>query len=96
MSYTNLNFPAAFATEGNPLAGGKFPGEFDPYVHGMRDTMDVDDEAGYFSIDVRLPPTLPSTSAKMRNSTWLDLPSWRSLLRWSRPDGIMDGGSQFK
>ena len=52
MSYTKLNYPSAFASEGNPLAGGKFPGEFDPYVHGVRDTMDVDDELGYFSVDV--------------------------------------------
>ncbi|RQM04732.1 hypothetical protein DH86_00004261, partial [Scytalidium sp. 3C] len=49
MSYTRLNYPAAFAAEGNPLAGG-FPGDFDPYVHGVKDTMDVDDETGYFSL----------------------------------------------
>lgn len=53
MSYTRLNYPAAFAAEGNPLAGG-FPGDFDPYVHGVKDTMDVDDETGYFSLDVSL------------------------------------------
>lgn len=29
MSFTKLNYPAGFASEGNPLAGG-FPGEFDP------------------------------------------------------------------
>lgn len=52
MSFTQLNYPAAFATEGDPLAGG-FPGDMDPYVHGVNDTMDVDDEKGYFSIDVR-------------------------------------------
>ncbi|KAJ5930397.1 peptidase family M28 [Penicillium verhagenii] len=51
MSYTQLNYPAAFASEGNPLAGGFFPGEFDPYVHGTRDTMWVNDETGYFSVD---------------------------------------------
>ncbi|KAK2596540.1 hypothetical protein N8I77_013426 [Diaporthe amygdali] len=50
MSYTKLGFPATFASEGNPVAGG-FPGEFDPYVHTINDTMDVDDETGYFSID---------------------------------------------
>ncbi|OLN97745.1 Leucine aminopeptidase 1-like protein 4 [Colletotrichum chlorophyti] len=50
MSYTKLGFPATFASEGNPVAGG-FPGEFDPYVHTDRDTMDVDDEFGVFSID---------------------------------------------
>ncbi|KAF6832150.1 peptidase family m28 [Colletotrichum musicola] len=50
MSYTKLGFPAAFASEGNPVAGG-FPGEFDPYVHTDRDTMDVDDQYGVFSID---------------------------------------------
>lgn len=52
MSFTKLNYPAAFASEGDPLAGG-FPGEFDPYVHGVNDTMDVDDDSGFFSIEVR-------------------------------------------
>ncbi|RDW73563.1 hypothetical protein BP6252_07470 [Coleophoma cylindrospora] len=51
MSFTLLNYPAAFASEGNPLANGGFPGDFDPYVHGVKDTMDVDDETGYFSLD---------------------------------------------
>ncbi|KAL3421396.1 Leucine aminopeptidase 1-like protein 4 [Phlyctema vagabunda] len=50
MSFTQLNYPAAFASEGNPMAGG-FPGEYDPYVHGVNDTMNVDDESGYFSLD---------------------------------------------
>ncbi|KAI3399146.1 hypothetical protein diail_7725 [Diaporthe ilicicola] len=50
MSYTKLGFPATFASEGNPVAGG-FPGEFDPYIHTANDTMDVDDETGHFSID---------------------------------------------
>lgn len=60
MSYTKLGFPATFAAEGNPVAGG-FPGEFDPYVHTARDTMDVDDDKGYFSLDVSLlgAPALP-------------------------------------
>lgn len=52
MSFTKLGYPSAFASEGNPLANGKFPGEFDPYVHGINDTMDVDDETGVFSIEV--------------------------------------------
>ncbi|EGX88962.1 peptidase [Cordyceps militaris CM01] len=46
MSFTNAGFPAAFASEGDPISG-----EFDPYVHGVRDTMDVDDETGKFSLD---------------------------------------------
>lgn len=50
MSYTKMGFPATFASEGNPVAGG-FPGEFDPYVHTANDTIDVDDETGYFSFD---------------------------------------------
>lgn len=50
MSYTKLGFPATFASEGNPVAGG-FPGEFDPYVHTINDTMDVDDETGFFSVE---------------------------------------------
>lgn len=59
MSYTQLNYPATFASEGNPNAGGGFPGEYDPYVHGINDTMWVNDETGYFSVDVSFPP-LPS------------------------------------
>ena len=51
MSFTKLDFPAAFASEGDPMAGG-FPGEMDKYVHTVKDTMDVDDETGYFSLDV--------------------------------------------
>ncbi|KAI7773361.1 hypothetical protein LA080_011110 [Diaporthe eres] len=50
MSYTKMGFPATFASEGNPVAGG-FPGEFDPYVHTENDTMYVDDETGHFSFD---------------------------------------------
>jgi hypothetical protein len=56
MSYTRLGYPAAFASEGNPLAGGKFPGDYNPYVHGVNDTMDVDDDTGFFSLDVSLMP----------------------------------------
>lgn len=52
MSYTQLGYPAGFASEGDPLKGGKFPGDYDPYVHGVNDTMDVDDETGFFSLDV--------------------------------------------
>jgi leucyl aminopeptidase len=52
MSYTQLGYPAAFASEGNPMRGGGFPGDYDPYVHTVKDRMDVDDETGVFSIDV--------------------------------------------
>lgn len=47
MSYTQLGYPAAFASEGNPAAG-----EYDSYIHTDKDTMNVDDETGIFSIDV--------------------------------------------
>ncbi|CAL5868648.1 uncharacterized protein PFLUO_LOCUS2875 [Penicillium psychrofluorescens] len=50
MSFTQLGYPAAFASEGNPKAGGGM-GEFDPYVHGVCDTMWVDNEMGNFSVD---------------------------------------------
>ncbi|KID84799.1 peptidase [Metarhizium guizhouense ARSEF 977] len=50
MSFTQLGYPSAFASEGNPSAGA-FPGEFDPYVHTAKDTMDVDDDMGVFSLD---------------------------------------------
>ncbi len=70
MSYTKLGYPAAFASEGDPLAGG-FPGEFDPYVHGINDTMDVDDETGFFSLNVSLILMFMWTVAKV-GSTWHD------------------------
>lgn len=50
MSFTQLGFPSSFASEGNPMKGG-FPGEYDPYVHTSKDTLDVDDQDGYFSFD---------------------------------------------
>ncbi|KAH8777370.1 peptidase family M28 [Diaporthe sp. PMI_573] len=50
MSFSKVGFPATFASEGNPVAGG-FPGEFDPYVHTANDTIYVDDETGHFSFD---------------------------------------------
>ncbi|EHK40146.1 uncharacterized protein TrAtP1_006198 [Trichoderma atroviride] len=46
MSYTQLGYPAAFASEGNPAAG-----EYDSYIHTDKDTMNVDDETGIFSIE---------------------------------------------
>lgn len=55
MSYTKVGYPAAFAAEGNPLNGG-FPGDYNPYVHSVNDTMDVDDDGGYFSLDVNIAP----------------------------------------
>lgn len=63
MSFHQLKFPAVFASEGNPSEGGGSPGEFDPYIHGVKDTMDVNDETGYFSIDVSFSfPSLLVTS----------------------------------
>ncbi|KAI0121707.1 hypothetical protein BJ170DRAFT_133642 [Xylariales sp. AK1849] len=76
-AYTQLNYPATFATEGDPMHNG-FPGDskwflaipsrlaslcvieiddskshtpVDPYIHGVKDTMHVDDSSGFFSID---------------------------------------------
>ncbi|ORY25532.1 hypothetical protein BCR39DRAFT_499090 [Naematelia encephala] len=51
MSWTRAGYPSAFATEGDPVARGSFPGDFDPYVHTVKDRMDVDDESGVFSLD---------------------------------------------
>ncbi|KAI0423869.1 peptidase family M28 [Xylaria sp. FL1042] len=51
MSFTQNGFPSAFASEGNPITNGRFPGDCDPYVHTINDTMDVDDDLGYFSFD---------------------------------------------
>ncbi|KAL7939323.1 hypothetical protein V8C35DRAFT_286322 [Trichoderma chlorosporum] len=51
MSYTQLGYPAAFASEGNPSASSGPIGEYDPYVHTDKDTMHVNDEAGVFSLE---------------------------------------------
>ncbi|TFB02637.1 Leucine aminopeptidase 1 [Trichoderma ghanense] len=53
MSYTQLGYPAAFASEGNPSAGEAEAGngEFDPYIHTEKDTMHIDDETGIFSLE---------------------------------------------
>lgn len=60
MAWTKAGYPAAFATEGNPLARGGFPGDFDPYVHSDKDRMDVNDDQGVFSIDVSEPRLVTS------------------------------------
>jgi bacterial leucyl aminopeptidase len=52
MSFTRAGYPAVFASEGNPLADNKFPGEYNPYMHTVKDRIDVDDETGVFSFDV--------------------------------------------
>lgn len=58
MSYTQNGYPSAFATEGDPVRGGSFPGDFDPYVHTVKDTMHVDDATGVFSVDVSVSPAI--------------------------------------
>ncbi|KAH9214936.1 hypothetical protein DL95DRAFT_364949 [Leptodontidium sp. 2 PMI_412] len=75
MSYTQLKYPASFASEGNPLSGGGFPGEYDPYVHGVNDTMDVDDASGYFSLDHMARFTELALAFAVEQSGWDN--SWR-------------------
>ena len=98
MSFTQNGFPSAFACEGNPLAGGRLPGlpgDFDPYIHSSKDTIDVDDELGYFSFDVSSDVLLPMKRVLLTHisSIWpgfLSLPSRSSL---SRLVGITPGGN---
>jgi Zn-dependent M28 family amino/carboxypeptidase len=97
MSFTKNGYPSAFATEGNPLAAGRFPGDFDPYVHSANDTMDVDDDLGYFSFDVSS-NTLLGTIALLTYafySTWPSSPSLPSPLLSSRQAGTTLGGDYF-
>ncbi|CZS98007.1 uncharacterized protein RAG0_06909 [Rhynchosporium agropyri] len=75
MSYTQLKYPAGFASEGNPLAGGGFPGDYDPYVHGTHDTMDIDDATGYFSLDHMARFTELALAFAIEQSGWDN--SWR-------------------
>jgi hypothetical protein len=72
------------------MAQGGFPGDFDPYIHGVNDTMDIDDATGVFSIDVSLIKS-PSEPSLIHNSTWQDSRSWQLLLLWNKRDGIMSG-----
>ncbi len=51
MSWTYAGYPACFASEGDPAHDG-FPGDYDHYVHTVKDRMDVDDETGVFSLEV--------------------------------------------
>jgi hypothetical protein len=92
MSFTQLNYPAAFASEGNPLAHGAFPGDYNPYVHGINDTMDINDATGIFSIDVGFIPYFLE-QLLTQGSTWRDSRSWQLPLLWSRRDGTMPGGN---
>lgn len=99
MSFTQLGYPAAFASEGNPKAGGGM-GEFDPYVHGVCDTMWVDNEMGNFSVDVSL--ILPFYILfnvifllRRTDSIWHDSQSWRLPSWWSSLGGTTNGGNHF-
>jgi hypothetical protein len=94
MSFTRLNYPAAFASEGNPLAHGAFPGDFNPYIHGINDTMDINDAAGVFSIDVGFIPYLFKPLLTY-GSIWRDSQSWQLPLLWSRRDGTTPGGNSI-
>lgn len=50
MSFSRAGFPAAFATEADPMAG-----LFDPFVHTVADRMDL--STGEFSFEVGLENT---------------------------------------
>lgn len=53
-SFTKFGFPATLGSEGNPVVQGRYLGNLDPYIHTSNDTMDINDETGYFSIDVSI------------------------------------------
>lgn len=97
MSFTQNGFPSAFASEGNPLVGGRFPGDYDPYVHSARDTMDVDDEHGYFSFDVSFHPLRGAMASLtiVLNSIWRGSPSLPSPSLSSRQAGTINGGDEL-
>jgi hypothetical protein len=78
MSFTKNNYPAAFASEGNP-AHGRFPGDFNPHIHGVEDTMDVNDDKGFFSIEVCY-SEYTLELLLMSQSTWRGSQSWQLLL----------------
>ena len=92
MSFTRLNYPAAFASEGNPFRNGKFPGEYNPYIHSVNDTMDIDDDAGVFSLDVGFMRYITDWLLTS-GSTWRDSRSLQLPLLWNRQDGTTAGGN---
>jgi hypothetical protein len=101
MSYTQLGYPAAFASEGNPTAGEAEAGngEFDPYIHTEKDTMHIDDETGVFSLEVRLSVCFLLSRGIMlliSYSIWLDSPSLPLPMSLSRLAGITSGGKVGK
>lgn len=55
MSFTRAGFPSCYASEGKPgeFGFGDDDDDWDPYFHTDRDVVDVDDEKGTFSFDVR-------------------------------------------
>ncbi|WWC59805.1 uncharacterized protein I303_102367 [Kwoniella dejecticola CBS 10117] len=71
MSWTRGGYPAAFAAEGDPLAGG-FPGDFDGYIHTDKDRMDVDDETGYFSLEHMLEFSKLAVAFAVEQAGWSD------------------------
>lgn len=91
MSFTRLGYPSAFASEGNPSAGA-FPGEFDPYVHTAKDTMDVDDDTGIFSLEVSVCEVVDAVLMLTGHSTWRDFQSWPLHSLSSRQAGTTNGG----
>lgn len=98
MSFTQNGFPSAFASEGNPLAEGRSRlGDFDPYVHSSKDTMDVDDELGYFSFDVSSNILFIAIAllTLVPDSIWRGSLSLLSPLLLSRPAGIMLGDNEL-
>lgn len=95
MSYTQLGYPAAFASEGNPSAGEAEAGygEYDPYVHTEKDTMHIDDETGVFSLEVRLSLCdFREIMLLIACSTWLGSLSLPLPMSLSRLAGITSGG----
>ncbi|WRT64463.1 uncharacterized protein IL334_001395 [Kwoniella shivajii] len=71
MSWTKGGYPSAFAAEGDPQAGG-LPGEFDKYVHTARDTIDVDDDTGYFSLEHMLEFSKLAVAFAVEQAGWFD------------------------
>lgn len=76
--------------EGNPATDGPAFGEFCPYIHTANDTMTLDDEFGYFSVDVSLVFRWKRAESllvanKRMCSTWPDLRNWHWPLQLSKP-----------
>ena len=61
IAWTRYGYPSAFATGSDPNGG------ISPHIHTEKDTLDLDDEAGYFSIEVSIGDSWPHSTLTVQH-----------------------------